>query len=200
MLHGVGGTNAALSALGEILEAKGEFFAIVVVGGAALNLLGIVDRVTRDVDVIALGNPPNSDNPTLQEPSEHLPPDLAAAAALVARDFGLDADWLNTGPALQWKQGLPPGLEVRVQWRRYGNLNVGIVDRRDLVLFKLYAAADSTGPESVHYQDLIALGPSANELNTARDWIKTQDASRNFHEVVDQVIEHVYKDTRQNSG
>ncbi len=200
MLHGNRGINAALNALGEILEAKGEFFAIVVVGGAALNLLGIVDRVTRDVDVIALGDPPNSDNPTLQEPDEHLPPDLAAAAALVARDFGLDADWLNTGPALQWKQGLPPGMEQRVRWHSYGNLNVGIVDRRDLVLFKLYAAADSTGPESVHYQDLIALNPSANELNTARDWIKTQDASRDFHEVVDQVIEHVYKDTRRSSG
>jgi hypothetical protein len=192
--------HTALNALGEILEARGEHFAIVVVGGSALNLLGIVDRVTRDVDVIAFGNPPDSDNPTLQEPSEHLPSGLAAAAALVARDFGLDADWLNTGPALQWKQGLPQGMEARVRWRSYGNLNVGIVDRRDLVLFKLYAAADSTGPESVHYQDIIALGPSANELNSARDWIKTQDASRDFHEVLDQVIEHVYKDTRQISG
>lgn len=24
--------------------------------------------------------------------------------------MGLDADWLNTAPAVQWRAGLPPGL------------------------------------------------------------------------------------------
>jgi hypothetical protein len=49
MLHGNTGTDAALKALGEILEAEGECFAVAVVGGSALNLLGIMDRATRDV-------------------------------------------------------------------------------------------------------------------------------------------------------
>lgn len=177
MLNPGTGTERALRAVGEILEAEGQSVAIVVVGGSALNLLGVVERVTRDVDVIAVGYPPD-------------------AAALVAADLGLDEDWINTGPALQWKQGLPPGLEGRVRWRRYANLNVGVVDRRDLVFLKLYAAADSTGPTSVHYQDLIALRPSDEELQSARAWTLTQDASPDFHHIVDQVVHHVSRDTR----
>ena len=43
----------ALDALGELLTAEGTEFGIVVLGGAALNLLGIVERTTRDVDVLA---------------------------------------------------------------------------------------------------------------------------------------------------
>ena len=53
---------------------------------------------------------------------------------------------MNTGPALQWKQGLPEGLQDRIEWRRYAALRVGVVDRRDLIHLKLYAAADATGP------------------------------------------------------
>jgi len=199
MLHGSMGTKDAIRAVGEILEAEGQCYAIVVVGGSALNLLGIVNRATRDVDVIAIGHPPNVAVPGLKEPPEQLPEGLARAATLVARDLGLDSKRMNTGPALQWKQGLPPGFESRVQWRKYGNLNVGVVGRRDLVFFKLYAAADSIGPASVHYQDLLALQPTEEEVRAARDWTKTQVVSPDFHKVVDQVGEHVRRDTQTDS-
>ena len=43
---------------------------------------------------------------------------------------------LNTGPALQWRQGLPAGLEHRITWRQFAGLRVGIA--RD----ELSAAAD----------------------------------------------------------
>lgn len=195
MLYGGAGAKDALKAVGEILEAEGHCFAIVVVGGTALNLLGVVDRATRDVDIIAVGYPPDASEPGLREPPTHLPPVLERAATLVAKDMGLDSDWINTGPALQWKQGLPPGLASRVHWRNYANLHVGVVDRRDLVFLKLYAAADSVGPASVHYQDLIALHPTVGELQDARDWVLTQDGSPDFHQVVEKVIEHVRKDT-----
>ena len=45
--------EAALRALGELLAAADEPAAVVVVGGATLNLLGVVRRATNDVDVIA---------------------------------------------------------------------------------------------------------------------------------------------------
>ena len=199
MLRGSTGTKDALKAVGEILEAEGHCFAIVVVGGTALNLLGVVDRATRDVDVIATGHPPDASAPSLKEPPAQLPPPLDRAATLVAKDLGLDSDWINTGPALQWRQGLPPGLDSRVRWDRYAGLHVGVVGRRDLVFLKLYAAADSTGPTSVHYQDLLALHPSAQELHDASDWILTQDASPDFHQVLEQGIGHVREDTRANS-
>ena len=42
-----------LNAVGSHLEAQESDAAIVVVGGATLSVLGIVDRTTKDVDVIA---------------------------------------------------------------------------------------------------------------------------------------------------
>ena len=39
-----------LSALGEQLAARGEHYELVVIGGAALLALGLVDRVTRDIE------------------------------------------------------------------------------------------------------------------------------------------------------
>lgn len=52
---------------------------------------------------------------SLREPPEPLPSPLVQAARAVARDLGLDPDWLNAGPALQWRAGMPPGLEARIQ-------------------------------------------------------------------------------------
>ena len=200
MLLGSTGTKDALRAVGEILEANGEEFAIAIVGGAALNLLGVVDRATRDVDVLAMGDPPGVPAPPLREPNRELPGALSRAASLVAGDFGLESDWMNTGPALQWKQGLPEGLQDRVEWHRYAALRVGIVDRRDLIHLKLYAAADATGPSSVHYQDLVALNPTLEELQAAENWTRTQDPSPSFQTVMDQVVDHVKADTSSRRG
>ena len=95
---------------------------------------------------------------------------------------------------MQWHAGLPPGLETRVTWELYGALWVGLVDRYDLIFFKLFAAADSAGPKSVHYQDLIALNPSAAELSEAVKWVGTQDASPDFPRIIQQVVNHARKD------
>jgi hypothetical protein len=65
----------------------------------------------------------------------------------------------------------------------------------DLIFFKLYAAADDVGPGSVHYQDLRALKPGAEELAAARDWTCGQDPSPDFHTIVDKVVTHVRNDS-----
>jgi len=128
---------------------------------------------------------------TLQEPPEPMPASLLDAIREVARDMGLDEHWMNTGPALQWRAGLPPGLARRVHWRQYAGLWVGLVDRYDLIFFKLFAAADSTGTGSVHYKDLLALSPTEIELAQAASWVRTQDASPQFAEVLDIVVHQV---------
>jgi hypothetical protein len=46
--------NAALAALGERLAHAGVSCRVVVAGGAAMNLLGLADRSTVDVDTLAL--------------------------------------------------------------------------------------------------------------------------------------------------
>ena len=193
-LNGKTDIDRALQAVGEILASEAQPYAIVVIGGAALNLLGIVERATTDVDILAFARL-GADQPCeLLRPPEPLPEPLLRAAHAVARDLGLERDWLNKGPALQWDAGLPPGLSERVHWRQYAALDVGVADRQDLILFKLFAAADSAGTESVHYQDLLALRPTDQELDAAVAWVSTQDASLAFAEVLAQVIECVHGD------
>jgi len=179
-----------LSAAGELLAAEGVEVGIVVVGGVALNLLGLVKRTTTDVDVLAIVQGQDDIRGTVLAPPEPLPEPLRRAIARVARDFQLPEDWMNALVGLQWQTGLPPGLERRLHWRRYGGLRVGLADRYDLIFLKLYAAADSGGPLSVHFQDLLALHPAENELEAAGAWAREQDPSPAFSVILQQVIAH----------
>lgn len=184
----------ALRRVGELLAYEGHSYAIVILGGAALNLLGIVERPTTDVDILAFARDGRAETGLLHEPPEPMPAPLQEAIRTVGRDLGLDPNWLNAGPALQWRAGLPPGLAERVRWRRYDSLDVGIVDRYDLVFFKLFASADAPGPRSVHYRDLLALRPTAAELSSAADWVRTQDAAPEFAAIVAKVVRHARHD------
>jgi len=181
----------ALRRVGELIQASGEHFRIVIIGGAAMNLLGIVARATTDVDILAFGDLGSDarSGPAIARPPKPLPAGLIAAAQAVAREMGLRPDWLNAGPASQWDLGLPPGLESRIEWRTHAALDVGLVGRLDLIHFKLYAAADDTGPKSVHFQDLLALSPSLAELAVARKWIVSQDAG--LERITTEVVAHV---------
>lgn len=180
----------ALRLVGELLEAGGLRFHVAVIGGSAVNLLGLVSRATTDVDILAFADVDAQGALHLRPPDEPLPPPLAHAARTVATDLGLDPNWLNTGPASQWRTGLPPGLSERLDWRTYGGLVVGVAARYDLIFFKLYAAADDIGPSSVHFQDLVALAPTSDELEAAGHWVRDQDPSPDFAHVVSQVIKH----------
>ncbi len=87
----------ALRRVGELLAARGASYAIVIVGGAALNLLGIVARSTRDVDVLAFATRSRTRRAwRLDAPPDPLPEPLAAAIRTVGRDMGLAETWLNT--------------------------------------------------------------------------------------------------------
>ncbi|HEU5062204.1 MAG TPA: DUF6036 family nucleotidyltransferase [Solirubrobacterales bacterium] len=140
-----------LWALSEQLLAAGERFELVVVGGSGLLALGEIDRSTRDIDLVALrdGDDLGAANP--------LPVPLRRAAERVARDFGLDEDWLNGGPTSLLAFGLPEGFLERLDGRSYGEaLIVHFASRYDQIHFKLYAMVDEGGPGK-HEQDLRAL-------------------------------------------
>ena len=183
----------ALTALGELLAADGVDVRLIAVGGAALRLLGLVDRTTTDVDIIARLPPEGSGRPHEVEYPEPLPEAVVRAAAAVARDLGLPPDWLNTEIAAQWRTGLPPGLGDDLTWMRFGGppggLYLGLVGRRTLLALKLFAAVDR-GPRSVHFQDLRALVPTPEELVVAAAWVRTQDANPLFGDMVDDVVRH----------
>jgi hypothetical protein len=80
---------------------------IVVCGGSALILMGLVSRTTKDVDIVAL-----AESGDLRSP-DPLPEELSRAAIEAAEDLGLQPDWLNNGPSRGegglFQMGLPPG-------------------------------------------------------------------------------------------
>jgi len=179
-----------LDAVGELLAANEEHVSVVVVGGAALQLLGVIDRATRDVDIVALTRTPG-DLRDLVRPPEPLPAALEAAITQVGSDFGLPEHWMNREPAGQWDVGFPEGFTERVEWRTHGGLDVGVASRIDLIFFKLEAAADQPDSNSRHFRDLVALNPSNDELDRAAEWARSKNAGTEYHDIIERVIRHV---------
>jgi hypothetical protein len=178
------GADRLLSALGEQLAAAGERYELVVIGGSGLLALGLIERSTRDVDLLALraGDGLSSAKP--------LPSVLEAASDRVARDFSLPADWLNPGPTELLELGLPEGFIDRLERRDYGDsLTVYFASRYDQIHFKLYALVDQ-GPGK-HEADLRALLPTEEELLAAARWSRTHDPSEGYAQMLRDVLTHL---------
>jgi hypothetical protein len=155
------------------LAARGLRLEAVVVGGAALELLGIAVRETRDCDVI----------------HPHLPEAIQEAATEFARQETaegrvLDAAWLNNGPTAVAPL-LPPGWEERVQAGFSGRaLTLSILGRADLLLTKLFALCD----RGTDIGDCLLLQPTAKELSVAAPWVRAQDANPDWPAHVDATL------------
>ena len=144
----------------DFLEARGLRLDAVVVGGAALNLLGFVQRPTKDCDIL----------------HPELPPAVTSAARAFAstqRAAGLvlDDDWLNNGPAsltallpVGWMDRLQPAFDGRA-------IRLRSLGRADLLCTKLFALCD----RGFDLGDCVALAPSAHELDQVRPWLEQQD-------------------------
>lgn len=177
VISGAESANELLNALAEQLEALGAKHEIVVIGGSALLALGLVDRATRDVDLVAL-----REGDSLLTVSA-IPPTLADARDIVARDFAIPSNWLNAGPAALLDFGLPAGFIERAEERVYGAaLTVTFASRYDQIHFKLYAMVDQ-GPGK-HERDLRALTPTEAELLAAARWSRTHDPSEGYREML----------------
>jgi hypothetical protein len=167
----------ALDLLGRLLEDRGFGCEIVVIGGGALLLLGIIYRPTKDLDVLAVLR--DGEYTTAQP----LPKELETAARDVAAAVGLAPNWLNGGPTAQLQTGLPEGFHTRVETRVYRTLVVHIAGRLDLIYLKLFAVVDHGGIGK-HTDDLRRLAPTRQELLDAAAWVRGQDISPAFPEMV----------------
>lgn len=178
--------DEALSLLAE-LTAEHPSQHLVVCGGSSLIALGLVRRATtRDVDVLARME---AGELTTAEP---LPDWLLAAAKKVEAQLGLREKWFNAGPSDDsfFRFGFPEGMVGRLVPRDYGpNLRISFLDRHDQIFLKLYATADTD--KGRHYEDLLDLEPSAEELLAAARWTRTQDPSEGFLFVLGKVLKEL---------
>ena len=169
----------------QIRVRDGTPLGLVVCGGTALSALGLVMRTTRDVDV--LGTVLETQNKRTIQRITKFPEWLVEAANKVGRDFDLQENWLNLGPASQVESGLPEGFEKRLVKKVYGQyLTVYFISRLDQIHFKLYAAVDQNG---YHVQDLFALKPTEIEMEMAANWVITQDVSEVFKALLKDFLE-----------
>jgi len=174
--------DRALETLGGLLEERGLGYEIVVVGGSALLLLGLIHRPTRDLDVLALVS---QGQYVIAQP---LPIDLERAARDVAAELGLDPDWLNSGPTAQIHSGLPTGFRDRVETRIYRTLVVHVASRLDHIHLKLDAVVNRWPSQGKHVDDLRRLAPTRRELLEAARWVRDQDAGPEFPRMVAAVL------------
>lgn len=172
----------ALELLGEILTRRNLQFDIAVVGGAALLLQNLVARATMDMDAVAIieGEKWSSAKP--------LPVALVVAVREVARVFDLphqprdEKDWLNAGPSMLLRLGLPPGFQTRASVHEFGGLTVRIAARQDLIYLKVWSCTDPTrgARRAVDLADLRTLRPSVGELRQAVEWCQLKDGRSDF--------------------
>ncbi|OGJ92060.1 MAG: hypothetical protein A2268_05885 [Candidatus Raymondbacteria bacterium RifOxyA12_full_50_37] len=179
----------AMTMLGEILEGETlDPINLIVCGGSSLIATGLVQRTTKDVDIIALFN---SKKELLE--AQPLPPQLIKAAEVVAVELKLLKNWLNNGPRSivnprMPNHGLPEGFLERLHERAYGpRLTVYYISRLDQIYFKIFASVDQ-GKLNRHLNDVIALQPSETELVSAARWAMIQDPSEGFRETLKEML------------
>ena len=156
---------------------KSSSYSILVCGGSALIAMNYKQRVTKDVDILALID----DEKYLSDP-DPLPEELLKAARDVSLDLDLPADWLNNGPSQGdgglFRMGLPEGIIKRAVKQTFGKyLTVFWIDRFDQIHLKLYASIDRGG---YHIEDLLELNPTEEEIFAASAWCMTHDVSEGF--------------------
>jgi hypothetical protein len=160
---------AVIQAFDRYLVAHSLALDAVVVGGTALNLLGVTTRVTLDCDVLY----------------PHLPDAIIQAARAFASEWRsaggqLRDDWLNNGPASLTQQ-LPTGWQDQVTIAFHGTaLVLRTPGRSDLLRSKLFALCD----RGIDLPDCIALAPTADELRDLLPWVQYQDANPDWPEHV----------------
>ncbi len=198
MFKGKKDIETVLMALSEQLDAVGAGqVEMVVCGGAALNVVGYVQRTTKDMDVVAFVERDKNGAALLTKVSP-LNPAIMAAAKRVQRDFNLPENWLNTGPASVLDFGLPEGLMKRVETRIYGkSLIIHFLGSYDQIHFKLFAAVDRGRPD-VHLDDLMVLRPTAQEPEDAAHWTMTHDPSDTYKNVLKEFLSKIgYEDVAE---
>jgi hypothetical protein len=172
----------ALAALGAKLETHGERpVSLLICGGAALNISGLLTRATADIDVLGKAGSAGE----LRE----MPDWLFAVADEVAAELSLESGWLNDAALSVTQMGLPQGILSRSEKRSFGScLEIAIASRSDLIALKCFAALNEKAGKK-HLGDLVDLNPTEEEVSFATDWLLDRPTSPEFRKVLRQLCE-----------
>jgi len=173
MFADAGDIRRCLRSLGEKLSLGGHpSVSVLICGGSALNLSGLVSRTTGDVDALGLETCGPELNP--------IPDWLRKCSAEVAEELGLEEGWFNDAASSLQAIGLPEGIVRRSTRESFGpGLEVAIASRLDLIALKCFAALDPKSGRK-HLGDLVDLAPEEGELAFAAAWLLDRPTSPQF--------------------
>ena len=162
-----------LQRLGQQLDPEAHPAVIVLIcGGSALNLSGLLSRTTADVDALGVAAGDSSLAP--------IPGWLRDCSAKVASELGWEEEWFNDAATALHAVGLPDGILQRSTRESFGpGLEVAIASRLDLIALKCFAALDPKSGKK-HLGDLVDLAPNADELAFAAAWLLDRPTSPQF--------------------
>jgi hypothetical protein len=153
---------SVIQSFDDFLVTKRLTFEAVVIGGAALAMLGEISRETQDCDVL---------DPEI--PAEVLRASQEFAREVQLPETSLKENWLNHGPeSLRpllrsgWKMRLVPLFQGKA-------IQFYTLDRMDLLGTKLLAFCD----RGQDLADCVALSPTREELETLIPWLNHLDAN-----------------------
>jgi hypothetical protein len=152
----------------QYLKSKGLKFSATIIGGAALNIMDVTTRVTKDVDCI----------------DPEIPKEIKEASINFAKEnpqLKLNPDkWINNGPITILKD-LHNDWKFKTKVIFNGDaLTLYTLDRISLLKTKLYAYCD----RDTDFDDCLKLMPTADELMKCYDWVLKGDANELWPEHV----------------
>jgi len=164
----------------EFLSKKKLKFEAIIIGGAALNIMDVISRNTKDVDFLDPEIPSAIKNASIEFAKNN--PELK-----------LDPhNWINNGPQTLIKD-LPLNWRTDLQIIFEGkSLKLLTLGRLNLLRTKLYAYAD----RDIDYNDCMALKPSLEELEICKDWVLKGDVSELWPDRVDFILKKLKKDLK----
>ncbi|MBN1608298.1 MAG: hypothetical protein JW940_16835 [Polyangiaceae bacterium] len=166
--------KVVLAAFDAHLAARHLRLEAVVIGGAALNLLGVVHRTTKDCDIL---------HPALPQAVVEAAKEFAALRR--ADGDVLADDWLNNGPQ-SLAPLLPTGWQERLVVVFEGDVIVlRSLGRLDLLRSKVFSLCD----RALDLNDCVALAPTPEELREIEPWLALQDGNPDWPDHVRSVLE-----------
>lgn len=153
-------------------------FEAVVIGGAALSILGIITRQTQDVDVL----------------DPEIPHNITQAAKLFASlegiaETSLKENWLNHGPE-SLRNYLRPNWRMRLQPLYKGKaITFKTLGRIDLIGTKILAYCD----RGTDFKDCIDLKPTRDEILEILPWVEQYDLNPDWPKYVVGQVEELVK-------
>lgn len=141
------------------LHSRSLQFECVIIGGAALNILGVIQRETSDIDCLDPKIPIEVLNASVEFKKSH--PELMLAE-----------NWLNNGPD-SLVNILPTGWRLRIYEIYSGKARtLYSLGRSDFLKTKLFAYCD----RDIDLNDCLAMKPTKEELLECLNWVVQQDA------------------------